>query len=218
MWKWDQKNYQRKVERRLKEAARVAEFFGIHNAGAPPRRAAREIWKDLKGAMWEVRQAMQKCAPDRVWVPAYEGGNPDHDGLNAVASQLGEMAVWEFSEYHFNRGQAHSNRFITAKDGEEVLTLTREEKAMKRAALKLYASEALNLSYIQCEQEALRPLAKYNYKKPPHPGRLWYTRFQWVPFKHPAVDFTRPEEVSKAIGDFLKGAKGLSDSGTQGRK
>lgn len=203
MWRRDRKNYESKVERRLREAAAAAEFFGIKNAGAAPKRAAREIWKDMKGVWWDVQRSIEKCAPDRVWVPAYEGGNPDHDAVNALATKLGGTEVWEFSEYHFDGGRAHSNRFIAERGDEQILPLTREEKEMKRMALKIYASERRNLSYIKCEQESLRPLAKYNYKKPPHPGTLWYGRFQWMPFKHPEVDFTKAEEVSAAIIKFL---------------
>ena len=54
--------------------------------------------------------------------------------------------------------------------------------------------------------EALRPLAPYDYGAPPHPGRLWYARFQWVPFRHPQVDFTRPADVYAAFATYLADA------------
>ena len=70
-------------------------------------------------------------------------------------------------------------------------------------ALALYKSEKQNLNYVDVKQEAFRPLAIYNYEQPPHPGTLWYARFQWVPFRHPRVDFTKPHEVSETITRFL---------------
>ena len=51
-------------------------------------------------------------------------------------------------------------------------------------------------------REALRPLARHDYSRPPHPGRLFYERHQWVPFRHPRVDFTPPAAVLAAIARF----------------
>jgi len=56
---------------------------------------------------------------------------------------------------------------------------------------------------VTTEREALRPLATYDYAAAPHAGKLWYARFQWVPFRHPQVDFTKPETVSRALASYL---------------
>jgi hypothetical protein len=53
-------------------------------------------------------------------------------------------------------------------------------------------------------RKQFRPLAAYDYSKPPHEGKLWYERFQWVPLRHPRVDYTSCDEVSGAITDFLR--------------
>ncbi len=37
---------------------------------------------------------------------------------------------------------------------------------------------------------AFRPFAGYDYARPPHPGVLFYQRFQWVWPRHPRVDYT----------------------------
>ena len=71
-------------------------------------------------------------------------------------------------------------------------------------ALSLYASEKGNLGSLRLEEEQIRPLAAYDYSKPPHEGKLWYERFQWVPLRHPRVDYTSCDEVSGAITDFLR--------------
>ena len=73
----------------------------------------------------------------------------------------------------------------------------------QRRAAAAHASERQNLNYVGVERECFRPLARYDYARAPHPGTLWYARFQWVPFCHPRVDFTAPEEVSKAILGYL---------------
>jgi hypothetical protein len=87
------------------------------------------------------------------------------------------------------------------------LQLTPDERALKKKALALYRSEKLNLNYVGVERECFRPLTGYDYSRPPHPGLLWYARFQWVPFRHPRVDFTRPSEVSGAIARLVSDSK-----------
>jgi LmbE family N-acetylglucosaminyl deacetylase len=203
LWPWQRGSYATFVARRMEEAAVAADFLGLTMVGANFERSAREIWPQLDHAEEEVRQALRECAPDVVWAPAYEGGNPDHDGLNALASTLHGVAVWEFAEYHFANGKAEANSFLAPRDDEIILTLSDEEKAMKRAALKLYKSERGNLSAMKTVQESFRPLKAYDYTRPPHEGPLWYAQHHWVPFQHPRVDFTKPEEVSAAIADFL---------------
>jgi hypothetical protein len=65
----------------------------------------------------------------------------------------------------------------------------------------MYASERGNLSYLRTEREVFRPLADYDYSRPPHPGTLFYRRFSWAAF-HPRVNHVRPGEVSRAIAEF----------------
>ena len=84
-----------------------------------------------------------------------------------------------------------------------MLDLTPEEQRKKRAALALYASEKMNLNYVDVVREVYRPFAASDYSRVPHEGTLWYARFQWVPFRHPRVDFTNPLDVSQAITRFL---------------
>lgn len=203
MWWWERGNYERDVETRLSEFAAVTEFLGIKMVGGNNERAAREIWPDLQTVYGEVMQAMQQCAPDCIWVPAYEGGNPDHDALNALASTIKNVPVYEVAEYNFISGIAHSNAFLAVKGNEIVIDCTEEEQKMKRAALALYASEQKNLGDIDVRYESFRPIAAYDYSRRPHEGKLWYERFQWVPFRHPRVDFTKAATVSKAITEFL---------------
>jgi hypothetical protein len=57
----------------------------------------------------------------------------------------------------------------------------------------------MNLHYVQLRQESLRPLAPYDYGAPPHGGRLFCERFQWVPLRHPSLDF----EPSKSVRRML---------------
>ncbi len=233
MWVWDRRNYEKHVARRRTEGEQAAKFLGITPVGWSPR-PARHLWRELKEAHEEIKVAAAQYSIDQLWVPAYEGGNADHDALNAIGSKNrlnplpllsaealakadvgrvreGEVQqepshppVLEFAEYNFSGGEVHSQEFLQPHGNKHVIILTDAEKEKKQAALKIYESEKGNLDYVKTERECFRLLASYDYSRPPHEGTLWYTRFQWVPFRHPRVDFTDPQEVSIAITAFLK--------------
>jgi hypothetical protein len=87
--------------------------------------------------------------------------------------------------------------------------LTPEEARFKAELLSIYRSERANLRYVRLRQESLRPIAQYDYRAAPHPGRLFCERFQWVPFRHPRVDFDRPEAVRAALAAWNAAAAPL---------
>jgi N-acetylglucosamine malate deacetylase 1 len=141
---------------------------------------------------------------DAVWAPAYEGGHQDHDATSFLASAVAERPVIEYAEYNACAG---AQAFPAPTGAETLIRLTAAETATKAALLRIYRSETLNLMNIGCRQEALRPLAAYDYARPPHAGRLFYQRFHWLPFHHPRVDFTPPAEVSEAFARFGAGPR-----------
>jgi LmbE family N-acetylglucosaminyl deacetylase len=203
MWPWQRENYDSVVAVRRAEAEAAATFLGVLPVGWGTR-PARALWRELPAVFEEVQVALAQFRPDQVWVPAYEGGNPDHDALSAVGFKLkSRTSVLEFSEYNFFGGKARYQSFISSDETVRVVSLTPAERMVKKTALKLYVSEAHTLSAIDIGQESYRPLARYNYAQPPHQDKVWYARFQWVPFRHPRVDYTKPAEVSKAITAFL---------------
>ena len=203
LWSWQRKDYARFVATRHAEAEVVATHLGIQPVGFSSR-PARHLWRELPQVFQEVDAAVTQYRPDQLWVPAYEGGNPDHDALNAVGFRFKtRLSVLEFSEYNFFGGKVRSQSFISSDETMRLFTLTPDERAAKRAALNMYASERDNLSSLEIDQESYRPLAAYDYAQPPHQGTLWYARFQWVPFHHPRVDFTQSAEISAAITAFL---------------
>ena len=207
LWPWDRRRSEAFMGRRRNEASRVAKELGVACAGWSGR-PARHLWRELIGAHREVATAIEDHAIDQIWAPAYEGGNPDHDAANALASvfalQLASLSVLEFAEYNFAGGTVRSQAFANPGGEEEVLTLTPAEQAFKRRCLALYASERGNLRAIGAERECFRPIAAHDYAAAPHEGVLWYARHQWVPFRHPRVDFSDPKEVSAAITAYLR--------------
>jgi LmbE family N-acetylglucosaminyl deacetylase len=189
------------VARRLEEARRAAQLLCITPlsfAEIP----TRELKSHIASTRDLTRAQLRQHDIEVLWAPAYEGGHQDHDVANFIASTLrDEISVWEFSEYNYAGGKIHSQEFFSPKGAEQRIILTVEEQAAKLRALQVYQSEKGNLSYVRTEQEVFRPLPGYSYSRPPHPGRLFYQRFQWVPY-HPRVDYTKPAEVCRALLDF----------------
>jgi LmbE family N-acetylglucosaminyl deacetylase len=239
LWPWQRKNYVPNLMLRFSEAEQTARLLGLAPVGWSSR-PARHLWRSLPTVLADVRQAVAAHKIDQLWVPAYEGGNADHDALNAIGHVLNTIIgkerqspppltgsgpkvpdarrdwdrggackavspppVLEFAEYNFSGGKTRSQEFPLPNGSEQIIILTPEEQKKKRAALALYVSEKQNLNYVRVEHECYRPLAAYDYSKPPHPGKLWYARFQWIPFRHPRADFTKPKEVSAAIKTFF---------------
>jgi LmbE family N-acetylglucosaminyl deacetylase len=194
LWPWQRRRHEAMVARRRAEAVAAARRLGIEIAGfeAWPTRTLKEHLADA-----ERRVRAAAAAAGEVWAPAWEGAHQDHDVASWIAARLARP-VLEFAEYGFAGGVVRSNAF--AEGGGEI-RLTAEEAAWKRGLLALYASERGNLRHIRVEQEALRPLPRHDYARPPHEGRLFYQRFQWVPFRHPRIDFARPEEVCRALAE-----------------
>ena len=197
-WRWRRASHEARVLRRRREAMAAARSLGIEPL-VFTNWPSRELKSHLGEARALITRHLLALSADRIWTPAYEGGHQDHDVTNFLASRFrGEVPIIEFSEYNAARG-VRSNQLPAETGLETVLSLCAPEAAWKTHLARLYRSERGNLAHIRYAREVLRPLAAYDYRRPPHAGRLFYQRFQWIPFRHPRVDFTSPAEVSAAI-------------------
>jgi LmbE family N-acetylglucosaminyl deacetylase len=200
-WSWRQAAHSSRVELRRQEALAAAAALGIEPVAFYDW-PSRQLKAHLEEAEARIRAVAAQHAVDCVWVPAYEGGHQDHDVANFLASTLARtLPVIEFSEYNAWPG-ARWQAFPSSIRAETILVLSPAEAATKASLLALYRSERRHLKHVGCQREALRPLAEYDYRRPPHPGPLFYQRFQWIRFRHPRVDFTSPAEVCDAFERF----------------
>lgn len=202
LWPWQRPGHASWVRSRREEAEAAADLLGLE-----PLRfldlPTRSLRLNLADAWAAILATIEDNGIDVLWTPAYEGGHQDHDSCNFLASRLRHrIPVWEFAEYNRALGQINLQRFPQLAGTEHEMVLAPIEVARKRRALSLYRSETRNLSYVKTERETFRPLPDHDYSQPPHPGLLFYQRFQWVPFRHPRVDFTRPEDVCAAFAQF----------------
>ncbi len=202
LWSWQRKSHTRRVLRRRLEADRAANALGLEIA-SDQQIPTRTLQLALEGTQRLIQRLIRHLSIDMLWTPAYEGGHQDHDVTNFLASTFrSAVPVWEFSEYNYAGGRPRSQEFFSPNGSEKTIPLADEEQDRKRRILRMYRSERGNLSHIWVEKEAFRPLAEYDYSQPPHAGKLFYERFQWVPF-HPRVDSTKPEAVCRAMQEFL---------------
>jgi LmbE family N-acetylglucosaminyl deacetylase len=200
---WQRKRYGYRLKRRQNEALLVANLLGIESISFS-KIPSRELKSFLKSTRDTLIQTIRRLNIDLLWVPAYEGAHQDHDTANFLAHTLAEYAtIWEFSEYHYFNGKVKSQDFFSQNGSERLIVLDQSEQKSKRKSLSLYSSERGNLRHIGTSQEIFRPLADYDYTRPPHHGKLFYQRFQWVP-GHPRIDYCRPHEVCGAFKDFLQ--------------
>jgi LmbE family N-acetylglucosaminyl deacetylase len=204
-WPWDRAQHGTRIARRRAEARRAAALLRITPVGFA-NWPSRELKAHLGSARAFIAERCAEIAPDMLWTPAYEGGHQDHDVTNFLASTFADdVPVVEFAEYNALTGGG-ARAFPAAIGAEQTLRLSAVEAARKAALLRVYRSERANLARLRrrgnLSREVLRPLAPYDYGLPAHPGRLFYQRFQWLPFAHPRIDFTPPAAVSAAIDRF----------------
>lgn len=217
LWSWQRTGYAARVARRRDEAARAAALLRLDLcwfSDIPSRRLVRH----LDDAAASVESAIVAAAATELWVTAYEGAHQDHDAANALAAGFrGRLPVWEFAAYNYAGSRVRSNRFFDARGGVVELKANRDEAALKRRALALYASERGNLRHIRIGEEQYRPLPPHNYAAPPHDGILFRERFRWVPFRHPRIDFTPSAEIYSLLGKWsAAGAAAPASRGTEG--
>lgn len=199
LWPWQRRRYDARLERRRREALSAAALLGLEPVGFL-HIPSRHLRDHLDRASAALDRAIDDCAIDALWVPAFEGGHQDHDAANAVAARVaGRLPVWEFAAYNFAGGTVNSNRFPDPRGDEYEIGASGAEARLKRNALALYASERGNLRHVGIAREVCRLLPAHDYGAPPHAGRLFRERFHWVPFRHPRVDFALSAEVYRDI-------------------
>lgn len=201
-WPWQRAGHETRVAKRRAEGEAAALKLGFEIAFAQEI-PTRTLKSALGSTHRRIAETIAREGIDMLWTPAFEGAHQDHDAANCLAAGFsGRVPVWEFAEYNNAGGVVRSQEFFDPAGAETVLELSHAEIELKRAALALYASERGNLGHIRTRREVFRPLAGHDYAKPPHPGTLFYQRFQWVWPRHPRVDYTKPVEVAAALAAF----------------
>jgi LmbE family N-acetylglucosaminyl deacetylase len=162
----------------------------------------------LPAAITEVKAVVSQVQPDCILTPAYEGGHPDHDAACFIGFMLGSKAnlpVWESPLYHRKADgsiavqsfpeRTGRERELRTGDSSEESTKEREKKI---AMFHAYRSQGLVLDAFRPEVETFRPLADYDFTRPPLPWKLNYEHWGWN---------MTGGQVARAFASFLNAAK-----------
>jgi N-acetylglucosamine malate deacetylase 2 len=135
----------------------------------------------------ELSRLFGRLKIDLVFTHPYEGGHPDHDatafGVYAACGLLPRSArpeVVEFTSYHINHGQMETGVFLPADGVTQVsFRLSAQARERKQRMLACYRSQVRVLQHFSIEEERFRSAPEYDFRKPPHPGPLFYEQFPW---------------------------------------
>ena len=162
--------------RALYAKARIEEMHDVLRMAGIERHRWRQLPIPDQGAPRNtaiIREEVLSYRAERIYTHAYEGGHPDHD---AVAFALrGLPDVWEFPLYNAWGGDFVPYRFIEGQAAEEI-QLTPPQVDRKSEMLRCFRSQERVIASFPVGKELFRPMAAYDFSKPPHEGELYYER------------------------------------------
>lgn len=148
----------------------------------------QELYRTIPLAYRLLREMITRERPTALLTLAYEGGHPDHDTCNFLTSHLAsETGVPAFEAPLYHRAgwtgeginQRGLQRFVHESGNEIDVAPTEIELQRKRKMCEQYTSQGDFLSFFDIHREIVRPLATYDYTRPPHEGVLNYEAWRW---------------------------------------
>lgn len=138
----------------------------------------QELFRYLSRAAGVLQELVLDIKPDYILSLAYEGGHPDHDTccfLACCAGRRAHIPVWESPLYHRRLNGSFATQVFAQPTGqEEVLQVTGDFLVRKVKMLEAYESQKKILAGFRPETETFRPVARYDFRRPPLPFRLNY--------------------------------------------
>jgi N-acetylglucosamine malate deacetylase 2 len=199
---------------RREEARRAAQAVGVHELvllaekwTGPEghlleghRLEDQRLFLNLATAYGLLEELAEQTKPEAIATLSYEGGHPDHDSCSVLGARLGErlgVPVWEAPLYNRAGGDGKSRvQSFACENGTEALVeVTPRELERKRAMCAEYASQGEILRGFDAQREIVRPQARYDYSRRPHPGPVNYECWQW---------WMTADEVSAKFAEFLE--------------
>jgi LmbE family N-acetylglucosaminyl deacetylase len=143
----------------------------------------QELFRSLPAAIAAVEKIVASVVPDCILTPAYEGGHPDHDAacfIGWIVGRRGSMPVWEAPLYHRRADGSSAPQTFPELTGDE-LELRAECGMLHRKIemFRAYKSQGLVLDGFRPDVETFRPLASYDFSRPPLPWKLNYEHWGW---------------------------------------
>ena len=131
-----------------------------------------------------VATELHHFRPEAVLTHPYEGGHPDHDACafavrSAVRLHGVRCVIVEAPFYHAAESGMKTGQFLPNGCKEAVRRLSVEEQRNKKERLACFVSQAETLRPFEIEEERYRFAPRYDFRQPPHAGKLFYENFPW---------------------------------------
>jgi len=189
-WPAEQKSRAEYIRTRRTEAEAALAIAGvsrrrIFSLGAGDQDSILEIIPRAR----EFSGLLLWATPALVITHPYEGGHPDHDTAALLVRLAFEMSrlhskhlphLLEMTSYHARGSDLETGEFLDNQAEEErVIELSAEEIHKKREMIAAHQSQAAVLRNFPVGPEKLRFAPQYDFRLPPHPGKLWYESQGW---------------------------------------
>jgi len=146
--------------------------------------ADQELFRRLPAAIKAFEHLVAEVQPHALLTLSYEGGHPDHDACCFIASTAGRRAglpVWEAPLYHrTENGKSAAQSFHTPTSEEVEIQIGGAPLKTKIEMFQAYKSQKLVMDGFHSEIEKFRPLADYDFTRPPLPWKLNYEHWGWT--------------------------------------
>lgn len=163
--------------------------------------ADQELFRRLPEAVLAFEAVVAQQRPDALLTLSFEGGHPDHDASCFIATIVGrreKIPVWEAPLYHRNPDGSGVVQKFTQSAGDEIeLQVEGDELNRKIEMFHCYQSQRLVLDGFRPQVEQFRPVAAYDFTRPPLPWKLNYEHWQWQ---------MTGDEVARAFSEYLEKA------------
>ncbi len=151
----------------------------------------QKVAYDLEHLTLRLLSLFEQFRPHIVLTHPYEGGHPDHDSVAFAchsAKKLHDLEhpdshfeLIEFTSYHTDAGGITAYEFLPCASSNECRhVLAPGERELKIAMLREFKTQQKTLEpFMQPEVEPFRVAPDYDFRRPPHLGRLFYEYFDW---------------------------------------
>jgi len=152
--------------------------------------ADREAVFELSAIARRIHGFLRELRPAIVLAPAYEGGHPDHDSVclavhaaRALVAADGERppALVEIALYHRREDRLVTGKFLpeTSERPVRAVRLRPEARERKQRMFECFVTQRPVLEPFGVEVERFRLAPAYDFREPPHEGRLHYETLGW---------------------------------------
>lgn len=157
----DSRSYSQRAKERRSQASIVAAALNAeHVLLDHASRSLVNTWGDVLASIERLVHRQQYD----IWVPALEGGHPDHDIAAALGRSIAKRCSLSVAEYRLYQWST-TGRTVFARNawrGCRIITLPAAHQRRKRALMRVYETEFKRiLRAVPCYREVLGPIGSF---------------------------------------------------------